>query len=56
MTIAERMSGLYLGLDNDIIVPLRRVGEIERGYYLLSYEPPEGTACAGHGFISDDFV
>ena len=47
LTLPERMAGLHLGLKNDLIVPLRRIAAFERGYYLLSYEPPDGTFVAG---------
>jgi VWFA-related protein len=42
-TIAERTGGLYFGLDNDLANPLARIADLERGYYLLSYVPPDGT-------------
>jgi VWFA-related protein len=42
-TIAERTGGLYFGLDNDLSNPLARIASLERGYYLLSYVPPDGT-------------
>ena len=35
--VAERMGGIYAGLDNNLILPLRRVASMERGYYLLSF-------------------
>jgi VWFA-related protein len=47
VALPERMAGLYLGLSNDLIVPLRRIMAFERGYYLLTYEPPAGTFVAG---------
>ncbi len=45
--VARRMAGLYLRNANDLIEPLRRIAAVEAGYYLLSYEPPDGT------FVSD---
>lgn len=42
-TIAERTGGVSFGLDNDLANPLGRIADLERGYYLLSYVPPDGT-------------
>lgn len=47
VTLPDRMAGLHLGLKNDLVVPLRRILSFERGYYLLTYEPPAGTFGAG---------
>ena len=41
--VARRMAGLYQRNANDLIQPLRRIVDVERGYYLLSYAPPDGT-------------
>jgi hypothetical protein len=46
-TMAARMAGMYLRPQNDLTEPLARIAAFERGFYLLSYEPPEGT------FVSD---
>lgn len=46
-TIAERMGGLYLAMDNDLVRPLQRIAAIESGYYVLSYVPPDGTFVRG---------
>lgn len=42
-TVADRMGGVYFGLANDLSQPLGRIAELEQGYYLLSYAPPDGT-------------
>lgn len=47
VTLPERMGGLHLGLTNDLTVLMRRIAAFERGYYLLSYEPPDGTFVDG---------
>jgi VWFA-related protein len=41
--LARRMAGLYLHNANDLLEPLRRIAAVEKGYYLLSYAPPDGT-------------
>jgi VWFA-related protein len=41
--IAAQMGGVYFDAQNDLTPALKRLGAAERGYYLLSYEPPEGT-------------
>lgn len=41
--IAGGMGGLYLDAGNELTPALRRLAQMERGYYLLSYEPPAGT-------------
>ena len=47
LTLAGRMAGLYLAPTNDLIGPLERIAELERGFYLLSYEPPARTFVSG---------
>jgi VWFA-related protein len=46
-TMAVRMAGLYLAPQNDLTEPLERIAAFERGFYLLSYEPPDGTFVTG---------
>jgi VWFA-related protein len=46
-TMAARMAGLYLAPQNDLTEPLERIAAFERGFYLLSYEPPDGTFVSG---------
>lgn len=47
VALAERMSGLYFGNNNDLAVPLEKIASLQSGYYLLSYEPPPGTFVNG---------
>ena len=46
-TMAARMAGLYITPTNDLIGPLERIATFERGFYLISYEPPDGTFVSG---------
>jgi len=47
VTLAERMGGIFHEHDNDLAAPLTHLASLQRGYYLLSYEPPAGTFVAG---------
>ena len=46
-TMAARMAGLYIPPSNDLRGPLERIATFERGFYLISYEPPDGTFVSG---------
>lgn len=46
-SMAARMGGLYLAPQNDLAGPFERIATFERGFYLLSYEPPDGTFVSG---------
>jgi VWFA-related protein len=47
VSLAERMGGRFLEGGNELTQALRRLAALERGYYLLSYEPPDGTFVTG---------
>jgi VWFA-related protein len=42
-TLAERTGGRAILNSNDVAGGLRRIGDDLRGYYIIGYNPPEGT-------------
>jgi len=45
-TLAERTGGIAVLNNNDLARGLRRIGDDFRGYYIIGYNPPEGTIAA----------